>query len=129
MMRLIVPLGIVLLTVAATVAPVRETPHVNCQRPLGSTLFVSDLMGHLVTVPAAFACQSVAIMACEDKEHQGATAVGAAGERGSFQVHPVHRGAMARLDLGFDSEADRVRWSVILWERAGRTWRDWSCSR
>lgn len=62
-------------------------------------------------------------------------AVGAAGERGVFQIHPIHFGQPARRGLTWRIDADRlfdVAYNVrVAFEmsRGGRDWGPWSCAR
>jgi hypothetical protein len=56
--------------------------------------------------------------------------VGAAGERGVMQIHPVHRSLVASLGYAWDQVADtRVNLAVAraVFVQAGRSWRPWSC--
>lgn len=52
-------------------------------------------------------------------------AVGALGERGALQIHPIHRAGMAKRGLDFESERDRFSYAFSMWERSG--WSPWSC--
>jgi soluble lytic murein transglycosylase-like protein len=56
-------------------------------------------------------------------------AVGAAGERGIFQIHPVHIGNLARLGLSwdamFDAEANATYAAYL--SRGGTDWSHWTC--
>ncbi len=78
-----------------------------------------------VPIPAGMARDVVAVAQCESRWDVGA--VGAAGEHGLLQVHPIHAGPMARAGLDYGAEGDRLRWAVRMWEGSG--WRPWSCGR
>ena len=56
-----------------------------------------------------------------------ADVVGALGERGAAQIHPIHRERMASLGLDFGKERDRLIWAGILWTERG--WSAWSAAR
>ena len=76
-------------------------------------------------IPAAMVPGTVAVIQCESR--WDTTVVGAAGERGVLQIHPIHRGAMAAVGLDYESEHDRIIWAVRLWQRRG--WSPtWSCA-
>ena len=53
--------------------------------------------------------------------------VGALGERGACQIHPLHRERMVSIGLDFDQERDRLIWAGILWTERG--WSAWSAAR
>ena len=51
-------------------------------------------------------------------------AVGAAGERGRWQIHPIHHERFAAYDLTDPAQAGLV--AFILWQERG--WSVWACS-
>lgn len=72
--------------------------------------------------------RAVAIAWCESGLDP--TVVGRRGERGLFQVHPVHDRWLA--DLGLTDLHDPVVNATaahLLWERSGRSFRPWTCDR
>lgn len=58
---------------------------------------------------------------------------GGAGERGIFQIHPVHRRDFERYTGQPWSSAYDANWNgyyaVHLWRSSGRSWRPWSTHR
>lgn len=90
--------------------------------PAGYVLWVTGPYS-AVEVPFAFAVQAVAVAQCESRFNPAA--VGHAGEKGILQIHPIHRARMAEAGLDFESEADRLRYAVALWQRS--SWSPWSC--
>lgn len=48
------------------------------------------------------------------------------GTRGQTQLHPIHREGMAARGLNFESEHDRIVYSVLIWEQQG--WMPWACA-
>ena len=57
-------------------------------------------------------------------------AVGAAGERGILQIHPVHRGRVEALGFSWDEMLMPWQNAVVaadLWAEQG--WRPWVCAR
>ena len=102
-----------------------EQHHIDAHtgREEGCIIYALDLPCE--PIPGAMAAGVVAVATCESRWDP--EAVGAAGERGLLQVHPVHRQAMASAGLDYDQESDRIKWAVRLWE--GRGWTPWSCGR
>ena len=119
---------IVLWTVAAHRGPVEREPSWY-RPPAGMTLWApGPFKRPAVLVPLQFALESGAITDCEDRAREGWLAVGAAGELGPLQVHvAVHWDEMERNGLDPQDQGDLVKWSVVLWERDGQSWRQWSC--
>ena len=73
--------------------------------------------------------QAERIAWCESKFNTWA--VGAAGERSLFQIHPIHRnGVVASLGYSWDDIFDpvaNINVAVALYQRAG-SFRSWSCA-
>ena len=80
-------------------------------------------LSNCVPIPAAMVPGTVAVVQCESR--WDTAAVGRLGERGIWQIHPIHRGAMAVGGLDYGSEHDRTIWAVNLWQQRG--WTPWSC--
>ena len=76
-----------------------------------------------IEVPREFARKAVKVALCESGFNPAA--VGAAGELGILQVHPVHAAAMMAAGLDFQSERDRILWAVELWQEQGGS--PWAC--
>ena len=76
-----------------------------------------------VEVPCTFAKVAISIVQCESGYDP--SAIGDAGERGSLQIHPIHRKPMAEAGLRFGWERDRWLWAVRLWREHG--FKPWSC--
>ena len=80
-----------------------------------------------VWVPLDFALGFNQIVECES--HWDTNAVGDLGELGLAQIYThLHAPEMARLGLNPNSEKDRVRFSVHLWEQRGRLFAAWTCN-
>ena len=77
----------------------------------------------VVMVDPEFAATMFSVMACESRFRSDA--VGAAGERGLLQIHPIHQGRMEDMGLDFTKEKDRVVFANALWREQG--WRPWTC--
>ena len=92
------------------------------QRPVVS--YVVSLDGPVIEVPEAWADKAGQVAMCETGFRWPAP-VGKAGERGSWQIHPIHFPRMTGLGLDTDSPVDLARYTVMLWERKG--WQPWSC--
>lgn len=58
------------------------------------------------------------------------TAIGSAGERGLFQLHPIHRHwiGSARWSRMFDPVVNAAM-ARALWKSSGYSWRPWTTSR
>lgn len=94
----------------------------------------------LVAVPAAegiveLICQAfgdecakaVAVATCESGLNPAT--VGGAGERGLFQIHPVHAKNLAAAGLSWEQMFDpaaNIHYAHLLWSRAG--WGPWTCA-
>lgn len=89
-------------------------------------LYVHSLEQPAVSMPCEMAVRAGEIAWCESRFD--ATAIGASGERGSFQIHPVHFPAMRALGLDPTQERDLVGYAGVLWERT-RSFSAWSCGR
>lgn len=79
--------------------------------------------GGYVMVPPRFALEALNVITCESKWNT--KAVGSLGERGLFQIHPIHKSRMATLGLDYDNESDRIKFAVVKWRESG--WSAWSC--
>ena len=77
----------------------------------------------VVMVDPEFAATMFSVMACESQFRMDA--VGAAGELGLLQIHPIHQKRMEDMGLDFTKENDRVVFANALWQEQG--WRPWSC--
>ena len=94
-------------------------------------LYIHTLTEPAVEMPEAMARYASAVwLGCEVMGWEGrwgapGDAVGAAGELGQAQLHPVHAATMLRRGLDYADEGGRVRFAVQLWERQG--WQPWSC--
>lgn len=123
----LVALGLSLLVCLVLLTTVTAAADVAPQH--GPPLLVPWVTGQeTVTVPIAFAVQALPIVLCESRWKPNA--VGSAGERGLFQIHPLHRSAMATVGLDFEREADRTLWAVRLWEQSGNSFSPhWSCAK
>jgi hypothetical protein len=76
-------------------------------------------------IPAAMVPGTVTVIQCESR--WDTNAVGAAGELGVLQIHPIHKEAMRSLGLEYNREGDRIEFAVRLWRNSGNSWRSWSC--
>lgn len=91
----------------------------------GPVMWVADLEAPAIEVPAAWAASAPGVIWCESKFNPAA--VGAAGERGALQIHPIHERGMAKQGLDWrNSEVDRTIYAIQMWERSG--WQPWSCA-
>ena len=85
---------------------------------------VVDLNVPCVATPADMVWEAVEVVQCESRWDP--LAVGRFGEKGLLQLLPSHAKAMSDAGLDwYNSEGDRWRWAVRLWERYG--WTLWSC--
>lgn len=93
--------------------------------------YVYSLTDHPVDIP----CEYVEIfqkvfLSCESRTEALAgdpsVAVGALGERGFSQIHPIHAATMARLGLSFYSEHDLVLYTIKMLDDQGVS--PWSCA-
>lgn len=87
-------------------------------------LFIYDLTQPAISMPREMAEGAFNVITCESKWNT--SAVGAEGEMGLIQVHPIHRRSMVREGLDYRSERDRLNFAVSLWRVSG--WNPWSCS-
>lgn len=72
--------------------------------------------------------RAVAIAWCESGLDPGV--VGRKGERGLFQLHPVHREWLAAEGLtDLHDPVVNATAAHRLWERSGRSFRPWACNR
>ena len=97
--------------------------------------WIFDLNQPALPVPQAFAEGAVRIfLGCEVRgviqTPYGLpwAAVGAAGERGAAQLHPIHDPAIVKFGLDPLDEGDRLRFAAIKWQRDGENFDAWSCA-
>jgi hypothetical protein len=82
---------------------------------------VPAVIEHVFGASASYA---KAIAYCESRYYPHA--VGAAGERGIFQIHPVHFGSVDESRLFEPLYNARFAWRM---SRGGTSWAPWTCSR
>ena len=86
-----------------------------------------NLFAYRASGSAAWAAEATRIARCESTWNP--RAVGAAGERGLMQIHPVHRPWLEALGYPWPSmwhAGTNLRAALLLYERRGG-WDDWSC--
>lgn len=89
---------------------------------------------HVITIvwgqAGAPVSEAMRVVHCETGGTYNTRAVGAAGERGLLQVHPIHRPTIAVLGMTWDDMFDpwaNARFGLWLYQRQG--WQPWSCAR
>lgn len=95
-----------------------------------TVMYVFDLRAPAVEVPAAFGEHAAEVARCETGGSFDWHRVGALGERGQFQLHPIHAVRARRMGLDYwgdtvEAEHDRVLLAVAIWRE--QSWQPWSC--
>lgn len=88
-------------------------------RPQGDGCIIWSIEEDCVPIPEAMQRKVVRVIQCESE--WDVAKVGALGERGLLQLHPIHAEAMAREGLDYENEGDR-----LIWARALYVWHGWT---
>lgn len=117
---------VALVITVVAVAVLMIAPRVGAEES-PTVHWIADLNAPAIEVPEAWAATAGPVIWCESKFNPAA--VGAAGERGALQIHPIHEAGMRRQGLDWrNSEVDRTRYAIQMWERSG--WQPaWSCAK
>jgi hypothetical protein len=86
-----------------------------------------DIADLVCSVFGAECDKALAVAWCESRHNP--MVVGGAGERGLFQIHPVHIPYLADLGLTWEQMFDPVantNYAYALWSRSG--WGPWTCA-
>jgi len=69
---------------------------------------------------------ALAVAWCEMGGHWNPTAIGAAGERGPFQLHPIHAGRWPDYWEGSMIPSRNAEMAFDIWSESG--WGPWTCA-
>lgn len=106
---------IALLAILTAMAP-QEAPGASSQPPTArARIAICHVFGSRCAA-------AVRVARCES--HLNRYALGSAGERGLFQIHPVHFGWVDERRLFEPYYNARIAYRL---SRGGRTWRAWTC--
>ena len=116
---------------AGVASPVHQLASSDPAQP--DALYIYDLTQPALAMPLEMAKMAgIVWLGCEVKGRvyvaygDLAGAIGAAGERGQAQLHPIHRAGMTKRGLDFEREKDRVWYAInVIWKSQG--WLPWSC--
>jgi hypothetical protein len=105
--------------------PVWEEPVVATPEPVVAP--ATDLESLICATFVNDCGKALSVVYCESRFNPGT--VGAAGERGLFQIHPVHIPYLADRGMTWDSmfdPASNIAYAYDLYSRSG--WGPWTCA-